>query len=141
MKDSDITDEMVDRFQDAACFELECCSYQESIAAAVNAVFGDPTPITAGRLRSLGYINQNGGTFWYSPTDGLDPKEPRIVVKCWSYDKAVAPDDYPVIDKVEIHFDQAMSETGRYVETLVQTLGELRALHIGLGQPLVEVQP
>lgn len=78
MKPADVTDEMVEAFQiDADFFTKE--EKQEIISASVNAVFGDPTPITAELLVANGwskgfksiYHLKNGSAFNVSWESGL----------------------------------------------------------------------
>lgn len=102
---NEVTKEMVDAFNENADTSLD--SEQEIIAAAVNAVLGDPTPITAEWLVANGYV-VSGLTF-VSPHDDLLEVE---LVGC--------------DDCFEVSY-------GQMILANTKTIGQLRALEIGLG--------
>lgn len=108
MNPSDVTDAMVERFRSAACFEKQCCTVEESIAASVNAVLGDQTPITSEWLVKNGWIPGHCGL--WRITEGVS-------MRIWWDTKCI------VI--VGMH--------GGLAPTAIKTIGQLRALEIGLG--------
>lgn len=112
MNPSDVTDAMVERFRSAACFEKQCCTVEESIAASVNAFLGDPTPITAEWLLANRYVKDTEHDHIYRHGD-----EDGLVVM-------LDPSGTNPIASVSL---------GPLVLMDTQTIGQLRALEIGLG--------
>lgn len=107
MKPTDVTDEMLDSFLDNA--KDGALVDKEIIAASVNAVLGDSTPITAERLVSRGY--QRSLAF-----ESYDLSDPDGVSIIWNTAEVSIFDGF---DSVEV--------------PSVKTIGQLRALEIGLG--------
>lgn len=109
MKPADVTDEMVERVRDSVDLGDDSeSSPKEIIAASVNAYLGDPTPITAELLVARG---------WTKHGDTLE--------------KRVSDDQYMFWDG----FDMYIDDEGDDIVELpsVKTIGQLRALEIGLG--------
>lgn len=80
MKPTDVTNEMVaDTCEAVGSFAWDGINRSEIIAAAVNAIFSDPTPITAERLVARGWSKgfksifhlKNGSAFNVSWESGL----------------------------------------------------------------------
>lgn len=109
MKPADVTNEMVaDTCEAVGSFAWDCINRSEIIAASVNAVLGDPTPITGAGLQAMWYV--------------CDGKENP------SYSRMTPESDVYVIffgDGFQVFVN------GRGVPT--KTIGQLRALEIGLG--------
>lgn len=104
MKPTDVTDEMADKLRREQCVDW---GRKEIIAASVNAVLGDPTPITVERLVARGWE--------------------RIVEVCH---RRVSDHLYLFWDG----FDLTIIDDGGSVDmSSIKTIGQLRALEIGLG--------
>lgn len=113
MKPTDVTDEMVERVRDSADLGHDSeSSPKEIIAASVNAFLGDPTPITAEWLLANRYVKDTEHDHIYRHGD-----EDGLVVM-------LDPSGTNPIASVSL---------GPLVLMDTQTIGQLRALEIGLG--------
>lgn len=111
MNPTDVTNEMVANTCEAVgSFAWDSINRSEIIAAAVNAFLGDPTPITAEWLVKNGYVKSASGVYFHGPGGGT-----------LYYDKVL---DYFRLNSADSDHD-AMC--------VVKTIGQLRALEIGLG--------
>jgi len=113
MKPTDVTNEMVaDTCEAVGSFAWDCINRSEIIAAAVNAYLGDPTPITAEWLLANRYVKDTEHDHIYRHGD-----EDGLVVM-------LDPSGTNPIASVSL---------GPLVLMDTQTIGQLRALEIGLG--------
>lgn len=109
MKPTDVTDEINEAVCEAVGhYGWDGVNQKEIIAAAVNAVLGDPTPITAERLVANGW-GRNGNT----------------------YERRVHGGQYIYWDGFGVLIDDI--DDGVSELPSVKTIGQLRALEIGLG--------
>ena len=120
MKASEVTKAMLDAFDDGIDTSLD--SEQKIIAAAVNAYLGDDTPITFALLKERGYTVDDVGWIGIpsdagegSPAIDFEYEEDRSIGCCY------------------VSSDRSRVNCNCIELPHIKTIGQLRALEIGLG--------